>query len=152
MVGREARQQYQRVECAPAQLRWSDAWGPLVDRGTNVQIGEDGEGEHGPLDRDDSGRSPPHQTAMAKTETRQTGYIEAGDARAVVPVDHGRRSSSRCWAVSSLLGQNQMVSATADGISPHTTAQGVKIEPISSALTATALSRGHIVGFGKTVR
>ena len=49
-------------------------------------------------------------------------------------------------------GQNQPTSAIATGIDPHTTAQGVKIEPTNRTETAIAASSGQIDGSGELSR
>src|SRR5215210_680807 len=48
------------------------------------------------------------------------------------------------------VGQNQPISVTATGIEPQTTAHGVKIEPMKSAVVASAANRGQMVGDGNS--
>jgi len=62
------------------------------------------------------------------------------------------RSRLRCTAVSERRGQNHAVRAIAIGMLPQTTAHGVKTEPMKSPVTATALTKGQIVGSGKFTR
>src|SRR3954447_2596599 len=50
------------------------------------------------------------------------------------------------------LGQNHPVNVIATGIDPHTTAQGVKIEPRNAAATVIAASSGQIEGSGELSR
>ena len=96
------------------------------------------------LDQHVCDRAPPHGAAMAEA-CRSANAIHRSRAR-----HHGLRSTARCRSRSARSGQNHPIKQIATGIEPHTTAHGVKIDPISIAVVAIAESSGQIVGAGRS--
>src|SRR3954468_1612185 len=84
-------------------------------------------------------RPPPYWTARSEPSRRQGRHIL--DRMLFHFLSSGMSS-----------GQNQPISVIATGIEPHTTAQGVKIEPRKVPATAMAASNGHIAGTGELSR
>ena len=105
-----------------------------------VEVGPDREREAHALERAEPERAPPHRHAGAPGVGRQ-GRDVLDDAL--------RPHSSSSFEP---FGQNQPTSAIATGIDPHTTAQGVKIEPTKRTETAIAASSGQIDGSGELSR
>src|SRR5689334_1725172 len=63
------------------------------------------------------------------------------------------RIGHRCVPPSSeLLGQNHPVIAANTGTAPYTTAHGLKIDPMNSAVVASAVTNGHADGDGNSTR
>jgi len=60
-------------------------------------------------------------------------------------------SQSSAARVSFPEGQNQPMSAIVTGTEPQISAQGVKIDPMKSTVTASALNSGQIDGLGSVV-
>src|SRR4051812_35299793 len=84
-------------------------------------------------------RSPPDWTGRSESGRRQGRHIL--DRMLFHFLSSGMSS-----------GQNQPTSVIATGIEPHTTAQGVKIEPMKVPATAMAASSGQIAGTGELSR
>src|SRR5215216_2214083 len=114
-----------------------------------IKVSADENGEHESLDQYDPQRPPPHQAAMPESIAGQVRDINDRSlfhwcSSAVT--NWGCASEASCSWCSFLLGQNHAVRVMKTGIDPIGTAQGVKIEPMNSPVTAIAVRKGQIEG------
>src|SRR6185436_13020917 len=130
-----------------------------------VEVDDQADDEHRPLDHHEADRPPPDQPPVAERHRRQRSDVErtpcldlafhARASRIVGTGGEGRSASScrssRSRARSRFPGQNQPTRVTASGRMATGSAHGVKIEPTKNADVTTAHRNGQIVGSGYSV-
>src|SRR6185295_6449164 len=140
---------------------------PVADLNTKVEVDDEDDDEHRPLDHHEARGAPPDEPLVTEDAPRQHAHVEHAPCipRLRVSGPHARaspsvgtrggrdgRPSSACSSVSRsrsrFFGQNHPINVTASGRIAAGTAHGVKIDPMKNADVTTAQRNGQIDGSG----